>query len=111
MTVGEAKSRMTYLEAMRWAEYFRKHGYASQTSGAIPQIQQGFALLASILINVNGGYQGGRKAKIEDFLPGNGTDPDGSPEDVAALLSSLWSGKSKEGQKRKIWKRGKRSPA
>lgn len=105
MTVSEAKSRMTYSEALHWADYFRKHGYASQTSGTIPEIQRGFALLASILINVNGGYQGGRKAKIEDFLPGSGDDSDGTPEDVAALLSSLWSGKSKEGQKRKIWKR------
>lgn len=105
MTVSEAKSRMTYSEALRWAAYFRKHGYASQTSGTIPEIQRGFALLASILINVNGGYQGGRKAKIEDFLPQREGESDGSPEDVAALLSSLWSGKGKEGQKRKIWKR------
>lgn len=107
MTVSEAKSRMTYSEALRWAAYFKKHGYASQTQGTIPEVQRGFALLASILINVNGGYQGGKKAKIEDFLPGGGGDSDGSPEDVAALLSSLWSGKGKEGQKRRIWKRAK----
>ena len=99
---------MTYLEAMQWAAYFKRHGYASQTSGAIPEVQKGFALLASILINVNGGYQGGRKAKIEDFLPQHEGESDGSPEEVAALLSSLWSGKAKEGGKRRLWKRAEK---
>ena len=104
MTVGEAKSRMTYHEALQWGVYFKNHGYASQTSGAIPEIQRGFALLAAILINVNGGYKGGTQAKIEDFLPGHQADKDGDFADVAVLLSSLASGK-KEGSKRKLWKR------
>ena len=104
MTVGEAKTRMSYREALRWGVYFRKHGYASQTSGTIPEVQRGFALLASILINVNGGYKGGKQAKIEDFLPGASADKDGDFGDVAALLSSL-SGGRKEASKRKLWKR------
>lgn len=107
MTVSDAKSRMTYLEAMRWAAYFRKHGYASQSQGSVPEIQRGFALLASILINVNGGYKNGNKAKMEDFLPNRNAEQNGEVEDVAALLSSLWSGKAKEGKKRKLWKRAR----
>lgn len=109
MTVSEAKSRMTYPEVLRWAAYFRKHGYASQTSGTIPAVQRGFALLASILVNVNGGYKGGKQAKITDFLPAEEMHKDGQPEDVAALLASLWSGKRKDGvPERKLWKRSKR---
>lgn len=112
MTVGEAKSRMTYREAMQWMAYFSKHGYASQTSGAIPEVQRGFALLASILVNVNGGYQGGRKAKLEDFLPQREGQSDGSPEEVAALLSSLWSGKkTSDRPKKSIWRRASRQRA
>lgn len=109
MTVSEAKSRMTYSEALRWAAYFKKHGYASQPSGTIPEIQRGFALLASILINVHGGYQGGKKAKIEDFLPKRGGQSGGSPEEVAALLSSLWSGrKVSDRPKKALWLRSKK---
>ena len=104
MTVSEAKRRMTYREALQWGAYFQKHGYASQTSGAIPEIQRGFALLASILINVNGGYKGGNKAKIEDFLPGEKTDQEGDFGDVAALLSSL-SGGNGDKPARKLWRR------
>lgn len=112
MTVGEAKSRMTYPEVLRWAAYFKKHGYASQTSGTIPEVQRGFALLASILVNVNGGYQGGRKAKMEDFLPQREGQSDGSPEEVAALLSSLWSGKKNSDRpKKSIWRRARKQGA
>lgn len=109
MTVGEAKSRMTYREAMQWGEYFRRHGYASQSRATVPEVQRGFALLASTLINVNGGYKGGRTAKIEDFLPQREDDSSGSPEDVAALLSSLWSGKkAPDRPAKRIWRRANR---
>jgi len=104
MTVFEAKSRMTYMEAMRWAAYFKKHGYASRSQGSMPEIQRGFALLASILINVNGGYKNGNKAKIEDFLPKRHGETEGGVKDVAALLSSLWSGKQDK-PVRKLWRR------
>lgn len=109
MTVGEAKSRMSYPEAMRWAAYFKKHGYASLSQGSTPEIQRGFALLASILINVNGGYKNGNKAKVEDFLPSRLGEQEGGVEDVAALLSSLWSGNAEAGRKRKLWKRASSS--
>jgi hypothetical protein len=100
---------MSHWEAMRWLAYFRKHGYSSANRATVPQLQQGFALLASILVNVNGGYKGGKQAKITDFLPSEEMDKDGQPEDVAALLASLWSGKRKDGvPERKLWKRSKR---
>lgn len=109
MTVGEAKSRMTYREALQWGAYFKAHGYSSRSAAVVPELQRGFALLASILINVNGGYKGGKQAKITDFLPTEEMHKDGQPEDVAALLASLWSGKRKDGvPERKLWKRSKR---
>lgn len=107
MTVGEAKSRMSYMEAVRWAAYFKKHGYASLSRGSVPEVQRGFALLASILINVNGGYKNGNKAKIDDFLLSRHGEQEGGVEDVAALLSSLWSGKQ-DRPARKLWRRARK---
>jgi hypothetical protein len=104
MTVRDAKSRMTYREAMQWGAYFKAHGYSSRSAALVPELQRGFALLAAILINVNGGYQGGKKAKIEDFLPKRGEETTGDAEDVAALLASLWGGKKSDRQK-KLWRR------
>jgi len=99
MSVAQAQASLTHREAVQWAAYFRKRGLASASGALVPHIQQGFALLASILVNVHGGYQGGGKAKIEDFLPRDAAPDENaepaSPETVAALLSSLWSGKNR----------------
>lgn len=61
-TIAEAQARMTYAEFRRWAAYRNKRG--SLHSGM--RIEQGSALVASILANVNsknGGY------KVTDFAP------------------------------------------
>lgn len=104
MTVLEAKSRMTPCEAASWMAYFRKNGYSSHSGGSIPEIQNGFALLASIMINVNGGYKGGKTAKPEDFLPDRLKSQEGDHNDVMAILASQWSGASDK-PKKKRWKR------
>ena len=61
-TIAEAQARMTYAEFSRWAAYRSKRGSLHQGM----RIEQGAALVASILANVNskrGGF------KVTDFAP------------------------------------------
>lgn len=95
---------MTFHEAQRWSAYLQKHGLNSNSRAIVPKLEQGFALLATLLVNTNGGFKGGRQAKIEDFLPDRSDEAGDTPESVQALLASLWSGKA-SGPKRRLWKR------
>lgn len=61
-TIAEAQARMTYAEFRRWAAYRNKRGSLHQGM----RIEQGSALVASILANINsksGGF------KVSDFAP------------------------------------------
>ncbi|EWS53024.1 hypothetical protein [Methylibium sp. T29] len=58
-TVEEAKDRMSYQEAMAWAEYIRRRG--SLNWGM--RLESGFALLATQINRALGG-----KAEFEDFM-------------------------------------------
>lgn len=59
-TVAEAKERLTYSEALSWFAFIRKRG--SLHTGM--RLEAGFALLASILIQSNGG-----KTKMSELMP------------------------------------------
>lgn len=51
------------------------------------RIEQGFALLATVLNRVNGG-----KAELSDFLPNRGTEPEqdvATADDIMRLLQSV----------------------
>jgi len=107
MTVAESKARMTYAEARRWGAFFSKRGAPGMQSGLIPEIQRGFAMLAAITINSNGGYKGGRRAKIEDFMPKReGEDQQATAQDAFSLLASL-SKKRDDPPRKKRWRRKK----
>lgn len=95
---------MSNKEAKRWGAYFRKNGMPGIASGLIPEIHRGFALMTATLINVNGGYKGGRKATIDDFMPKRDFEEYQSTEqDAFALLSSL-SGRKQEKVKKQWWR-------
>lgn len=67
-TIAEAQERMAYSEFLRWATYRSRRG--SLHPGM--RVEQGAALVASILANANskrGGY------KTTDFMPHADADP------------------------------------
>lgn len=56
---------MSYSEALSWFSYIRKRG--SLNIGT--RLEAGFALLASIQINANGGLKSGKQVSMQDFMP------------------------------------------
>lgn len=74
---------MSYVEAQTWKAYRESCGSFNIST----RLEQGFALIAMMLNRVNGG-----KAEISDFIPDRGNNiepPEGSIEDVMALLNSV----------------------
>lgn len=59
-TVAEAKARMTFDEAQRWAAYRQKRG----TLHVGMRLEHGFALIAMSINHALGG-----KATMHDFMP------------------------------------------
>lgn len=56
----EAKERMSYAEAVGWAEYIRKRG----SLNLAVRIELGFATVATLIVNRTGG-----NAKLRDYMP------------------------------------------
>lgn len=74
---------MTYVEALDWMRYAKQTG--SLNLGL--RIEQGFALLATILNNLHGG-----KATFDDFLPKRSEaveEAEASAQDLFRLLQSV----------------------
>ena len=76
-TVEEAKERISYAEAVDWAEYMRKRG--SLNVGM--RLEAGFALIAAAINNGLGG-----SATPADFMP-HFESPEASIADVMKTLS------------------------
>lgn len=82
-SIAEAKARLTYPEAISWMAYVRQTG--SLNLGK--RIEQGFALLATVLNRVNGG-----QAEFSDFLPDREPRPEpaeATADDIMRLLQSV----------------------
>jgi hypothetical protein len=82
-SIAEAKASLTYPEAISWMTYVRQTG--SLNLGK--RIEQGFALLATVLNRVNGG-----SAELSDFLPNRDLEPEpvvGTADDIMRLLQSV----------------------
>jgi hypothetical protein len=80
-TIQEAKSNISYAEAVTWKHYIDRRG--SLNLGR--RLEAGVALLAFQQNRINGG-----KAKLEDFMPHEKeeTTSDGSINDLARLLKA-----------------------
>lgn len=76
-TIAEAKERLTYREALDWIAYLRKRG----TLHTGMRLEAGFALLASLIVQTNGG-----KARMQDFMPHAREDEAVTPESVLKEL-------------------------
>lgn len=59
-TIAQAKSNMSYDEALLWFDYLRRKG----TVNLGTRLEWGFALIATVINNAHGG-----KAKMSDFMP------------------------------------------
>lgn len=59
-TILEAKTRMTYGEAMDWYAYIRRRGSLNLGN----RLEHGFAMLATVLSRIHGG-----QAEMGDFMP------------------------------------------
>ncbi|MCK8669302.1 hypothetical protein M1M11_30945 [Pseudomonas azerbaijanoccidens] len=82
-SIAEAKARLTYPEAISWMSYVRQTG--SLNLGK--RIEQGFALLATVLNRANGG-----SAELSDFLPIRDVEQEsvvGTADDIMRLLQSV----------------------
>lgn len=81
-TIAQAKHNLSYVEVQKWKAYRDLTG--SFNLGT--RIEQGVALLATCIVNGNGG-----KTDISDFIPDRGGReiPEAKPEDLLALLNSL----------------------
>lgn len=82
-TVAEAKASLSYTEALSWMAYIEQNG----TLNLGLKLERGFALLATILNNVNGG-----NATFDDFLPSRGAaieEVQASAQDLFRLLQSV----------------------
>lgn len=75
-SIEEAKENLSYEEVLAWQQYRRKRG--SLNTGT--RMEWGFALLATILVQANGG-----KAGIEDFMP-HADERVGGVDDVMKLF-------------------------
>lgn len=82
-SIAEAKANLTYPEAISWMSYVRQTG--SLNLGK--RIEQGFALLATVLNRVNGG-----SAELSDFLPSRDLNSEpavATADDIMRLLQSV----------------------
>lgn len=79
-TIAEAKSRMSYAEAIDWAAYIKQRGALNQGM----RIEAGFALLAMMLSRVHGG-----KAEMADFMPHFDKPEPSSIQDVFNMLKQV----------------------
>jgi len=76
-TIEEAKERLSYAEALDWAEYMRKRG----TLHVGMSLEAGFALIAATISNALGG-----DATAADFMP-HLDHPEPSLADVMKTLA------------------------
>ncbi len=82
-TIEEAKRSLSYTEAVSWIAYVRQTG----TLNFGTRLEQGFALLATVLNRAHGG-----KAEFSDFLPNR--EPaveiaEATPQDILSLLRAV----------------------
>lgn len=79
-TVEEAQERMTYVEYIAWAEYAKKHG--SFNLGV--RIEDGFALLASVLAQLKG-----KRLTPDHFKPKREKIEEQQQPDIMAVFNML----------------------
>lgn len=73
-TIAEAKANLSYDEALKWFDYMRRKGKLDLAT----RLEVGFALLATVISNVNGG-----KAKMADFMMFEKEAGSGKPESIS----------------------------
>lgn len=80
LTVEEAKERMSYAEYIAWAAYARKNGGLNLGL----RLEDGFALIASVLSQLNG-----KRFGPEHFKPKRTVGEEDQQPDIMAVFNML----------------------